>query len=228
MGAGAVTNVNADGWRYIFWMQAAFHGATALGLYAFYWPQKVERPKFTMREIFWSIDPVGSFLFVTGATLVLLAMDWAAGAYHWSDAHVAAPLGVGLALFVLFGLYGGLSSPQNFGGGVTDLGFATKTEWKGRDDGLVAHVFFKRDHNFALSVFAFAVEGWIFYSAVNAITPQLVLNLGFEDNAWSISVRQLSYSLTTLLFSLVVTWWSTRFKDLKTPLLVTWIFFLVA
>lgn len=55
-----------------------------------------------------------------------------------------------------------------------------------------------------------------------------MLNLGFENNAWSISVRQLSYSLTTLLFSLVVTWWSTRFKDLKTPLLVTWMFFLVA
>ena len=32
-------------------------------------------------------------------------------------------------------------------------------EWKGRDDGLVAHVFFKGGPNFALSVFAFAVEG---------------------------------------------------------------------
>ncbi len=108
MGAGAVTNVNSDGWRYIFWMQAAFHGATALGLFAFYWPPKVERPKFTLREILWSIDPVGSFLFVTSATLMLLALDWASGAYSWSDAHVAAPLGVGLALLVLFGLYGAL------------------------------------------------------------------------------------------------------------------------
>jgi hypothetical protein len=101
------------------------------------------------------------------------------------------------------------------------------SEWKGRTDGLVAHVFFQRDANFALSVFAFAVEGWIFYSAVNAITPQLVLNLGYETSSWNISLRQLSYSLTTLLFSLVVTWWSTHFKDLKTPLIVTWVFFLV-
>ena len=100
-------------------------------------------------------------------------------------------------------------------------------EWKGRTDGLVAHVFLQRDHNFALSVFAFAVEGWIFYSAVNSITPQLILNLGFESNSWDIGVRQLSYALTTLVFSLVVTWYSTRFKDLKTPLLVTWAFFLV-
>ncbi|KAK4234809.1 major facilitator superfamily domain-containing protein [Achaetomium macrosporum] len=205
IGAGAVTNVDADGWRYIFWMQAAFHGATALGLFAFYWPAKVERPRSTLKEIVWSCDPVGSFLFITSATLMLLALDWAGGAYSWSDAHVAAPLAIGLVLLVAFGLY----------------------EGKGRTDGLVAHVFFHRDANFALSVFAFAVEGWIFYSAVNAITPQLVLNLGYETNSWDISIRQLSYSLTTLAFSLVVTWWSTRFKDLKTPLLVTWIFFLV-
>lgn len=77
-------------------------------------------------------------------------------------------------------------------------------------------------------MFAFAVEGWIFYSAVNSITPQLILNLGFEDNAWHIGLRQLSFKLTNLLFSLVVTWYSTRFKDLKSPLLVTWVFFLVA
>ncbi|KAK0716897.1 major facilitator superfamily domain-containing protein [Lasiosphaeria miniovina] len=208
MGAGAVTNADAGGWRYIFWMQAAFHLATSLGLFLFYWPPAAavsERPRLSARDIAWAVDPVGSLLFIASATLMLLALDWAAGAYPWSDAHVVAPLAVGLVLFVAFGLY----------------------EWKGRDDGLVAHVFFARDANFALSVFAFAVEGWIFYSAVNSITPQLVLNLGFETSAWKISVRQLSYGLTSLLFSLVVTWYSTRFRDLKTPLLVTWALFLI-
>lgn len=92
---------------------------------------------------------------------------------------------------------------------------------------MVAHVFFHRDANFALSVFAFAVEGWIFYSAVNSITPQMILNLGFESDSWRISVRQLSFALVNLFASLVVTWWSTRFKDLKTPLIATWMFFLV-
>ncbi|KAK4185751.1 major facilitator superfamily domain-containing protein [Podospora australis] len=205
LGAGAVTNVNPGGWRYIFWMQAAFHGATSLGLLLFYWPPKVERPRVTFREVFWSIDPIGSFLFVTSATLMLLGLDWAAGSYEWSDAHVAAPLSVGLVLLVLFGLY----------------------EWKGRNDGLVAHVFFHRDANFALSVFAFAVEGWIFYSAINSITPQLVLNMGYETDSWNIGLRQLSFSLTNLLFSVIVTWWSTKWKDLKTPLIVSWLFFLV-
>lgn len=100
---------------------------------------------------------------------------------------------------------------------------------------MVAHVFFSNGPNFWLATFAFAVEGyvvktnelatlnrqvanlirWIFYSAVNSITPQIILNLGFEDNSWDIAVRQLSYQIPSLTFSLVVTWWATRFKDLS-------------
>lgn len=69
----------------------------------------------------------------------------------------------------------------------------------------MAHVFFKGSPNFALAVFAFAVEGWLFYSAVNSVAPLIVLNLGFEDNAWSISIRQLSYNLVTLFTSIPIT-----------------------
>ena len=87
-------------------MQAAFHGATSLGLFLFYWPAKIERPKISAKEFIWSLDPIGSFLFITSATLMLLALDWAAGSYGWSDAHVVAPLTIGLVLFVSFALYG--------------------------------------------------------------------------------------------------------------------------
>lgn len=59
------------------------------------------------------------------------------------------------------------------------------------------------------------LTSWIFYSAVNSITPQIILNLGFESSSWDIAVRQLSYQIPSLLFSLVVTWWATRFKDLS-------------
>ncbi|KAK5729170.1 hypothetical protein LTR15_002312 [Elasticomyces elasticus] len=139
------------------------------------------------------------------ATLLLLALDWAGGAYSWSDANVAAPLGIGFGLLVLFCLY----------------------EWKGRDDGMVAHVFFKGSPNFALSCFAFAVEGWIFYSAVNSVTPQIVLNLGFESTSWNISIRQLAYNLTTLFASIPITLYATKYKDLKWPLIATFTIFLI-
>ncbi|KAK8070211.1 hypothetical protein PG994_006827 [Apiospora phragmitis] len=218
LGSGAVTNISAGGWRYIFWMQAAFHGVTFLGLALLYWPAKnIEYPKMTIREYIWACDPIGSLLFVTSATLMLLALDWLGGAYAPSDPHVAAPLSIGLVCLVAFALYG-----WTF---VTDMGH---TEWKGRTDGLVAHVFFHKNANFALSVFAFSVEGWIFYSAVNSVVPQIVLNLGFADDSWRIAVRQLSYQLVTFAASIPIIWYSTRFKDMQTPLLVTFgIFFIV-
>lgn len=92
----------------------------------------------------------------------------------------------------------------------------------------MAHVFFHKNANFALSVFAFTVEGWIFYSAVNSVVPQIVLNLGFADDSWRISVRQLSYQMVCLVASVPIVWYATRFKDLRSPLLLTFGIFLIA
>ncbi|KAL1602517.1 hypothetical protein SLS60_005933 [Paraconiothyrium brasiliense] len=206
LGAGAVTNADPAGWRNIFWIMAGLHGATAVGFLAFYWPKKnTEYPRMSFKEYVWACDPIGSLLFIAGATLMLLALNWAGGAYHWSDPHVCANLVVGFVLVFAFCIY----------------------EWKGRTDGMVAHVFFSNGPNFWLATFAFAVEGWIFYSAVNSVTPQIILNLGFESNSWDIAVRQMSYQIPSLTFSLVVTWWATRFKDLKSPLVLTYVIFLV-
>jgi len=206
LGAGAATNANPGGWRNIFWIQAGFFAATVLGLFVFYHPKKEsDFPKMSVKKVIWACDPIGSFLFIAGTTLTLLALDWAGGVYPWHNVHVVAPLTIGLVSLVGFALY----------------------EWKGRDDGLVAHVFFKNGPNFSLSVFAFAVEGWIFYSAVNSVTPLVVLNLGFETSAWKISIRQLSYTLLTLFTSIPITLYATWKKDLKTPLIITFIFFLV-
>lgn len=113
LAAGAVTNVNAEGWRYIYWMQAAFHGTTSLGLFFFYWPAKNhEYSHMRVKDYIWACDPIGSFLFVSGATLTLLALNWAGGAYAWSDPIVAGPLASGLALLVMFAGYGECSIEQ--------------------------------------------------------------------------------------------------------------------
>ncbi|KAF2224609.1 major facilitator superfamily domain-containing protein [Elsinoe ampelina] len=205
LGAGAVTNANPAGWRNIFWIQAAFHGATFAGLMAFYHPKKSDYPKMKITEIIWACDPIGSGLFVISTTMLLLGLNWGGGAYGWGEPRVIAGLVVGFVCLAAFGVY----------------------EWKGRSDGLVAHAFFKGGPNFALSVFAFAVEGWIFYSAVNAITPQIVLRLGFETDAWRISVRQLSFNILTIFASIIITWYSTATKDLRSPLLLTFSLFLI-
>ena len=107
MGAGGVTNANPGGWRDIYWMQAAFHAATAIGLLLFYHPAKgTAYGKMSFKSVVWACDPIGSFLLMVSATLLLLALDWAGGAYGWSDAHVAAPLSVGCVGLVMFCLYG--------------------------------------------------------------------------------------------------------------------------
>ncbi|KAI8649111.1 MFS domain-containing protein [Fusarium keratoplasticum] len=205
LGAGAVTNANASGWRYIFWMQAAFHGATSVALFIFYWPPKrAEYPRMSIKECLWACDPIGSVLYIASVSLMLLALNWAGGTYPWSDAHVIGPLVAGLALLVFFGLY----------------------EWKGRSDGLVAHIFFRQNANFALSVFAFGVEGWVFYSAVNSIVPQIILHLGFETDPWQISVRILGFTLVNLGLSIPIMLYATKFKDLKSPLIMSFTFFI--
>lgn len=207
LAAGAVTSLNASGWRYIFWIQVALHGLTSIGLFCFYWPKKrSDYPRMTFKQWAWACDPIGSILLIGSATLMILALNWAGGAYKWSSPQVCANLVIGIVLFIAFCLY----------------------EWKGRSDGIVAHVFFSTGPNFMLSTFAFAIEGWIFYSAINSVTPQLILNIGLEDDAWKISIRQLSYKIASILTALVVTWWATRFKDLKTPLVVTFIIMFIA
>ena len=109
IGSGAVTNMNHGGWRSIFWMQAAFHAATAGGLFLFYHPVKgSDYGKMSWREVIWACDPIGSFAFIAGATLLLLALDWTGGAYPWSNAHVAAPLAVGLVFWIVDGIVTGV------------------------------------------------------------------------------------------------------------------------
>lgn len=206
LAAGALTNTSIHGWRDIFWVQAALHLSNSLFFFLAYWPsRRSDYERLTWQEYLWCIDPIGSILFVGGSTLILLSLDWAPDTYAYSNPHVAVTLSVGLVTLVAFGLY----------------------EWKGRPDGLIAHAYFKNGPNFALSTFAFGVEGWIFYSAVNSITPQIALNLGWENNSWRISIRQLAFQIPAIIATLPVVWWSTYFKDFKGPLVVTYTLFLI-
>ncbi|KAF2205838.1 MFS general substrate transporter [Delitschia confertaspora ATCC 74209] len=206
LGAGALTDRSIDGWRYVFWIQAGLHGCTALGFLLLYWPQAhPDYPKMSIKHLLWECDPVGSLLFMSSSALLLLGLDWAGGTYKWNDPHVAVPVAMSGLLMACFCLY----------------------EWKGRIDGLVNHIFFQCGPNFPIGVLGFIVEGWIWYSAVNSITPQIILHLGFEPNAWRISIRTLAYGLSSLVTSGVITIWATKKKDLTRPLFVTFGMFLI-
>lgn len=88
-------------------MQAAFHAATFFGLVAFYHPvRRSDYPRLNIKEFIWSMDPIGSFLMVSGTALMLLSLDWAGSAHPWKSADVLAPLCIGGALIIAFSVYG--------------------------------------------------------------------------------------------------------------------------
>jgi hypothetical protein len=91
----------------------------------------------------------------------------------------------------------------------------------------MAHVFFQSGPNFALALFATMVEGWMYYSAVNTISNQTTFYLGWETDSLIIGVRQLAYIGPTLIASVVIIWYSTRYKDVKWPLVICFSLFLV-
>ncbi|KAF2117940.1 major facilitator superfamily domain-containing protein [Lophiotrema nucula] len=202
---GGVFCRTPEGWRNMLWAQGALHVACSISLFVCYWPRKrpeVERRR--LKGLVWACDPIGCFFFIGGATLLLISLDWSSGSYPWRSTHVAVPFSLGLLFLILFGLY----------------------EWKGRSDGICAHVFFQAGRNFPLSLFALAVEGWMYFSAVNTVTTQMTFYLEWDTDPLRISIRQLAYFGPTVFTSLVVMWYSTRYKDVRTPLVVCFVLFL--
>lgn len=96
------------GWRNMFWVQAGLQLLVSALFFVFYWPPKSNReyPKMKIMDLIWACDPIGSVLFIGGATLVLTGLNWASGSYPWKDAHVVAPLTIGLVSLAAFGVYG--------------------------------------------------------------------------------------------------------------------------
>lgn len=96
------------GWRNMFWVQAALQILVSACFFIFYWPPNSTRefPKMNISQIIWACDPIGSTLYIGGATSVLMALNWASGLYPWSNTHVLVPLAIGLFCLALFGVYG--------------------------------------------------------------------------------------------------------------------------
>lgn len=84
-----------------------------------------------MSQLLHDLDVVGSLLIVIALALTLLALNWGGEKYAWSSATVLAPLLIGLASLVAFGIW----------------------EWKGRSDGIVDHRIFGLGRNFAVATF---------------------------------------------------------------------------
>jgi hypothetical protein len=107
--AGALASGGPGGWRYIFWIEAALHFLASAGLLILYNPPRPPyRPKLALRTWVWQCDPVGSILFITAMTLLLVVLNWGGRQYAWSDPIVIGCLSAAVLSFLVFIFYGKL------------------------------------------------------------------------------------------------------------------------
>ncbi|KAH9937832.1 iron permease, partial [Epithele typhae] len=86
-------------WRWIFYVNLPLAGVAMALVIVFL---KVRTPPGAMMDKLRKIDFVGNAIIVIGTTLVLLALTWGGIRYSWSDAHVVAPLVLGILIIGLF------------------------------------------------------------------------------------------------------------------------------
>ncbi len=133
---GYLVQSRADGFRIYFYICAGIYAVAVLLVAVLYNPPPRELQSLSFMKKVHSLDWPAYLLLGTGTVLLCLGLLWAENPYPWRDAHVLAPLLVGLVLLVILAIY------------------ATKF----KKDGLFHHALFQ-DRNFPISVVGSAIEG---------------------------------------------------------------------
>lgn len=105
---GALTQRNAhEGWRYFYWIQMALWGTTALGIFFGYNPPKrhTRYDSLTMLQKLGRLDLPGCGLLMAGLTLLITGLNLGGGLFSWTAPQTLAPLIVGIATLICFGIY---------------------------------------------------------------------------------------------------------------------------
>ena len=94
------------GWRYCGIIICTWCGIGTICTAIFYFPPPRPNSKGKSRsEVIKEIDFVGGFLSIAGMVLFMAGMQWGGYQYPWGSAHVLAPLILGAAMLVAFGLW---------------------------------------------------------------------------------------------------------------------------
>lgn len=105
---GALTQRNAHtGWRYYYWLQVACWGATALGIFFGYNPPKrhTRYDSLSIYQKLGRLDLPGCGLLTAGLTLLITGLNFGGGLFSWTAPQTLAPLIVGIAALICFGIY---------------------------------------------------------------------------------------------------------------------------
>ncbi|KAJ5193545.1 hypothetical protein N7449_009687 [Penicillium cf. viridicatum] len=84
-------------WRWCFYINLPLGGVAVVGLLFFLRMKPRQGTQKSWKQVFWSLDPFGTILFVPSIVCLLLSLAWGGSTYAWSDGRI-------IALFVVFGL----------------------------------------------------------------------------------------------------------------------------
>ncbi|KAK6383729.1 hypothetical protein LTS17_003021 [Exophiala oligosperma] len=139
---GYLVQSRVGGFRIYFYICAGIYAVSVLLVFLLYNPPPRELQSLSFREKVAALDWPAYFLLGTGCTLLCLGLLWAENPYPWKDAHVLAPLLIGVVLLSILAVY------------------ATKF----KKDGLFHHALFHH-RNFPISVVGSAIEGMGYMTA---------------------------------------------------------------
>jgi hypothetical protein len=139
---GYLVGSRDGGWRIYFYICAGIYAVAVVLVFLLYNPPTRELQYLSFREKVTALDWPAYFLLGTGCTLLCLGLLWGENPYPWKDAHVLAPLLIGVVLLGALAVY------------------ATKI----KKDGLFHHALFQH-RNFPISVVGSALEGMGYMTA---------------------------------------------------------------
>ncbi|KAK5050470.1 hypothetical protein LTR84_003751 [Exophiala bonariae] len=178
--------------RYIYYINSGVFAIGGLICFAVYRPPPLSLQKsLTQREKLGKLDLPGYVLLMFAVVLTCMGLSWANNPYPWNDAHVLAPMIIGLILFGFIGIYC----------------------WKIGKNSFIPPALFSRDRNAAICLFAIFIEGLVF-AAANLYVPAQSAIL-YEKTRLNVSLVFTVVLVCYVGGSPIVAWICYRFKILK-------------
>jgi MFS family permease len=193
-----------NGWRAAFYLGAGFFAVTFAALLAFYHPSARLNPEnLSLSSKLRDMDWLGIFLVGAGLTIFLVGLEFGGNPYKWSSARVLAPLIVGGACLVGFGVW---------------EAFGTKT-------GLLAHGFFVHP-NYAIVLLLNFVGGMVLFGG-QAFLPREIIYL-FTQDAVLTGVYNLPFNICGVLGGIIAGIVVQLTKESKHILIISFVILVTA
>ncbi|GJD04776.1 MFS transporter [Colletotrichum higginsianum] len=145
-------------WRWCFWINLPGGAVTLLAMFFFFkLPPREGGPMTTMQKIL-SLDLVGSFVFVPGIFMLILALQWGGNLYPWKSATI---IGLLVGSIVMLGLFAVWESRLGDSAMIPGVLVTRRT--------VLLSVIFSFCHLGALSVSSYYLPEW--FQAVQGATP---------------------------------------------------------